>query len=51
MGRMSARIPVNPATRLRLRQAEWAFTHPGTNGYVSTWGQVQAGVAPPAGPA
>lgn len=41
---MSASLP-NPV--LPARRQRCAFAHPGTNGYLSTWGQPQAGVEPP----
>ncbi|MER7168483.1 hypothetical protein ABT336_20745 [Micromonospora sp. NPDC000207] len=40
---MSALAPTWRPARVPVR---WVPSHPGTNGYVSTWGAILAGVVP-----
>lgn len=44
--RMSAVFAPNPDCRSAFAPIHWVLLHPGTNGYVTSWGEQLAGVEP-----
>ncbi|MBO2990750.1 hypothetical protein [Leucobacter tardus] len=39
-------IPSSPAHPPTFTPVRWVLTHPGTNGYISTWGEMLSGTTP-----
>ncbi|MCP3425665.1 hypothetical protein NBM05_06470 [Rothia sp. AR01] len=40
-------LSTRPVFRAPFCPVDWALPQPGTNGYVSSWGELQAGSPPP----